>query len=142
MSFVFAVIVAIVTFPAFVFCMEVLAAMTARWPETLPPKGSIRPRVAVLVPAHNESIGLRDTVDDIRKQLHSADRVLVVADNCTDDTATVARSAGAEVTERHDTHKIGKGYALHWGLTYLGADPPEIVIIIDADCRIGSHSIG
>ena len=66
---------------------------------------------------------------------------MVVADNCTDDTAKIAIAAGAEVTERFDTANIGKGYALDWGIRRLSIDPPEIVIIIDADCSLAKDSL-
>jgi len=100
-----------------------------------------RPRVAVLVPAHNESAGIRATLDDIAAQLGPGDRLLVVADNCTDDTAAVASAAGAEVVERHDLGKVGKSYALDHGLQHLRADPPRLVIVIDADCRLSNGAI-
>jgi len=96
----------------------------------------MRPQVAVLVPAHNERAGIRVTIDDIMAQLRAGDRILVVADNCTDDTAAVAAAAGAQVVERHDLSRIGKGYALDYGLRFLRAQPPEIVIFVDADCRL------
>jgi cellulose synthase/poly-beta-1,6-N-acetylglucosamine synthase-like glycosyltransferase len=64
-----------------------------------------------------------------------------VADNCTDDTAAVAAAAGAEVIHRNKPAEKGKGYALAWGLSHLGADPPEIVTIIDADCRLAEGVI-
>jgi cellulose synthase/poly-beta-1,6-N-acetylglucosamine synthase-like glycosyltransferase len=48
----------------------------------------------------------------------------------------VATAAGAEVVERRDLIKIGKGFALDYGLRYLRADQPEIVIFVDADCRL------
>ena len=95
-----------------------------------------RGRLAVLVPAHNELVGLRPTLADLKRQLRSDDRLLVVADNCDDDTATVATSLGAEVTVRTDPTKIGKGYALDWGLNHLAKDAPDLVIIVDADCRV------
>ena len=53
----------------------------------------------------------------------NGDRLLVVADNCSDDTAAVARAAGAEVTERSDVERRGKGYALDHGVRHLAADP-------------------
>jgi cellulose synthase/poly-beta-1,6-N-acetylglucosamine synthase-like glycosyltransferase len=93
------------------------------------------------VPAHNESAGLLPTLGDIKAQMRAADRLLVVADNCTDDTAAVAIAAGAEVAERKDLDRRGKGYALAWGLSRLSADPPEIVIIVDADCRLASDAL-
>jgi glycosyltransferase involved in cell wall biosynthesis len=67
--------------------------------------------------------------------------LLVVADNCSDDTAAVAKDGGSEVIERNDPDRIGKGFALDYGLRHLSAEPPEIVIVIDADCRIDAHSI-
>ncbi|HXY02004.1 MAG TPA: glycosyltransferase family 2 protein, partial [Terriglobales bacterium] len=95
-----------------------------------------------LVPAHNESSGLLPTLADIQKQLHPGDRLLVVADNCTDDTADVASAAGAEVIARHDPARSGKGYALDFGVRHLASsDPPEIVIVIDADCRLADCTI-
>jgi predicted PurR-regulated permease PerM len=65
----------------------------------------------------------------------------VIADNCTDDTAPIALAAGADVVERHDPGKRGKGYALDFGIRHLALDPPEIVIVIDADCRVKGNTI-
>ena len=142
MSFLLATFAGLLAVPVFFFCIEVLAAVTLPQRErVLPPINSLRRRVAVLIPAHNESKGLLNTLGDIKAQLQSGDRMLVVADNCTDDTAAVARAAGAEVTERHDPAKIGKGYALDWGLQHLSADPPDIVVIIDADCRLADDAL-
>jgi cellulose synthase/poly-beta-1,6-N-acetylglucosamine synthase-like glycosyltransferase len=96
-----------------------------------------RPAAAVLVPAHNEALGIRETIESLSCQLSPVDRVVVVADNCTDQTAQIARECGAEVVERTDETRRGKGYALQAGLTHLGAGrPPEFVVIVDADCRL------
>ena len=100
-----------------------------------------RDRIAVLVPAHNESTGLLPTLTDIQKQLRPSDRLLVVADNCTDDTAIIASSCGAEVAERNDLSRQGKGYALHFGLQRLSEDPPAIVIMLDADSRLEVNAL-
>src|SRR5690349_9785249 len=59
-------------------------------------------QVAIVIPAHDESAGLVPTLDDLRPQLNSGDRLIVVADNCSDDTAAIAASAGAEVVQRDD----------------------------------------
>ena len=67
--------------------------------------------------------------------------MLLIADNCNDDTAAVALAAGAEVTERNNNNKIGKGYALEWGICHIAADPPDIVIMIDADSRLEPHAL-
>src|ERR1039458_8244765 len=98
-------------------------------------------RIAVIIPAHNESAGLLPTIQDIKTQLRTWDRLLVVADNCIDDTATVAAAAGAEVIERKEATRSGKGYALDFGLKHLSLDPPAIIIFIDADCRVEEGAI-
>src|SRR5262245_47349772 len=84
-----------------VFCIEIFAAIALPQRERSA-RPSFRQRVAVLVPAHDESTGLLPTLADIKSQLLPGDRVLVVADNCDDDTAAVASRTGAEVVERHD----------------------------------------
>ncbi|WP_375163954.1 glycosyltransferase family 2 protein [Herbaspirillum huttiense] len=104
-------------------------------------RGQKRPRLAVLVPAHNEAGGIADVIHGIVKQLDSADRVLVVADNCSDETAQIARIAGAEVTERFHDELRGKGYALDHGIAHLAADAPDVVIIVDADCFLGEQAL-
>ena len=100
-----------------------------------------RPRVAVLVPAHNESLIIIATLNSLLPQLQAGDRLLVVADNCSDDTAALARAAGAEVIERSSQQQRGKGYALDFGVRHLAADAPEVMIIVDADCQVSEGSI-
>jgi cellulose synthase/poly-beta-1,6-N-acetylglucosamine synthase-like glycosyltransferase len=55
--------------------------------------------------------------------------------------AVLARATGAEVVERTDNERRGKGYALDFGVRHLRTDPPEVVIIIDADCLIAPGAI-
>jgi cellulose synthase/poly-beta-1,6-N-acetylglucosamine synthase-like glycosyltransferase len=141
-SIVLAVVAGLLMIPVCVFVVEIMAAITLGRKRRVHPKDAIRRgRVAVLVPAHNESEGLLPTLRDIQTKLRPADRLLVVADNCTDDTATVASAAGAEVVERHDPKNRGKGYALDFGLRHLAADPPDIVIVVDADCRLDGDAL-
>jgi cellulose synthase/poly-beta-1,6-N-acetylglucosamine synthase-like glycosyltransferase len=123
-----------------VFFLEIVAAIILPQHPIRPNHGGRRP-VAVLVPAHNESSGLIPTLADIQSQQLPGDRLLVVADNCLDDTATVARAAGAEVVERNVPTKRGKGYALDWGIRHLSSNPLEIVIVVDADCRLADGAI-
>jgi cellulose synthase/poly-beta-1,6-N-acetylglucosamine synthase-like glycosyltransferase len=124
-----------------VFLIEIVAALMARQQSGQPYTPLLHRRVAVLVPAHNESTDLLPTLSDLKQQLASGDRLLVVADNCTDDTAAIAKAEGADVVERHDAERRGKGYALDFGLAHLARDPTEIVIIIDADCRLSGGAI-
>jgi cellulose synthase/poly-beta-1,6-N-acetylglucosamine synthase-like glycosyltransferase len=125
-----------------ILLIEVFAAVLVPQPKPSPsPRRSLSPRIVVLVPAHNESIGLLPTLADVQAQLRPPDRLLVVADNCTDDTAAIALATGAEITRRDDPLRKGKAYALAWGLRHLDLDPPDVVIILDADCRIGDAAI-
>jgi len=100
-------------------------------------------RVAVLMPAHNESAGIEQTVRALAPQLSAATQLWVVADNCTDDTARLAAASGehVRVLERHDAARRGKGYALAHGLEQLAADPPDAVVIVDADCEVSTEGI-
>src|SRR5450631_2734601 len=134
-------IAACLAVPTVVFVTEICAASLLARRRQAPPMSQRRGTVAVLIPAHDETKGILATLNDIKPQLRSTDRLLVVADNCTDDTAAVVASAGAEVTVRSDLTKIGKGYALDWGLTHLASTPPDIVIMIDADCSVTSGTI-
>jgi cellulose synthase/poly-beta-1,6-N-acetylglucosamine synthase-like glycosyltransferase len=138
-SYLLAALAILLAIPTLTFLFETIAAIAL--PQPPGPSGPHRLRIAALVPAHNESASILPTLTDIRQQLQGRDRLVVVADNCNDDTAAVAAAAGAEVAERHDTERVGKGYALDFGLAHLAADPPEIVIIIDADCRLADRAI-
>jgi cellulose synthase/poly-beta-1,6-N-acetylglucosamine synthase-like glycosyltransferase len=100
-----------------------------------------RSQVCVLVPAHDEAEGIGATVAAIRQQLAPGDRLLVVADNCTDETARIAAEAGAEVAIRHEPSRRGKGYALAFGIDQLRKAPPACVIVMDADCTPGERLI-
>jgi cellulose synthase/poly-beta-1,6-N-acetylglucosamine synthase-like glycosyltransferase len=66
---------------------------------------------------------------------------VVIADNCSDRTAEIARNAGATVIERQDSDRRGKGYALDYGLRFLESDPPDVVVIVDADCTVNQDAI-
>jgi cellulose synthase/poly-beta-1,6-N-acetylglucosamine synthase-like glycosyltransferase len=103
--------------------------------------GPDRPRVAVLVPAHDEQGGVGATVLGLLPQIAPGDRLIVIADNCTDGTAAAATAAGAAVIERRDPERRGKGFAIQFGLEHLDADPPEVVVLVDADCRVSAGGI-
>ena len=123
--------------------VQVLLARGARdvRPAFVPADVGPRPRVAVLVPAHDEALGIGAALATMCAQLGPGDRLLVVADNCSDETAAVARAAGAEVVERHDAALRGKGYALDFGIRYLETSPPEVVLVVDADCELHPGSL-
>lgn len=127
--------------PALVFFLEcVVASLPFEADEPPLPEGP-RPRTAILVPAHDEEDGIGPTVASLKAQLGPGDRLIVIADNCSDATAARAREAGAEVLERTDAEKRGKGYALSFGAHHLESDPPDVVVIVDADCRLSDGGL-
>ena len=120
--------------PFLILALESLAALLPRRVvATARPAGV---RCAILVPAHDEEAGIAATLTRVRAELQPEDRLLVVADNCSDGTATMARAAGAEVVERVDPTRRGKGFALDFGVRTLEAAPPDVVVVIDADCLV------
>ncbi|MDM9624617.1 glycosyltransferase family 2 protein [Rhizobium sp. S152] len=130
---------AILMLPVLLFAIECIAGV---WPSVRRSSStSARPPVAVLIPAHNESSGIASTLRNVREQARPGDRLVVVADNCDDDTAEIARSEGAEVVVRKDPVNRGKGYALDAGIRYLAQTPCDVVMILDADCRIQPGTI-
>ncbi|MBK7153855.1 MAG: glycosyltransferase [Sandaracinaceae bacterium] len=95
--------------------------------------------LAVIVPAHNEAGGIAQCVQSLFacEQPPGGARVIVVADNCSDDTAARAREAGAEVLVRNDTERRGKGYALELAFTHALEDPSvEAALVVDADTTV------
>ena len=130
----------ILAVPVFVFFVEIVASLFWRAEESFTKVAPRRP-IAILIPAHNEGAGIGLTLQNIKSKLFDGDRLLVVADNCTDDTAQIAALAGAEVIVRDDPERVGKGYALDFGITHLDLNPPEIVIFFDADCVAAERAI-
>ncbi len=99
-------------------------------------------RFAFVVPAHNEAFGIIETIASLRAVDYPrhAFRVIVIADNCTDDTAAVARSAGAHVIERHDEERRSKGFALSDVLPRILDDVAlDAIVIVDADSTVSSN---
>lgn len=125
--------------PLAVLSIELIAGlMPARRKEVIRTEA----RITVLIPAHNEEMGITATIDALLAVAPYATRVLVVADNCDDETASKARLAGAEVTVRDEPAVRGKGHALAFGRDYLLSNgPPEIVVVLDADCRLKPGSL-
>jgi hypothetical protein len=124
--------------PALVLVAQVLAAGAGAPAREI---GARRPSLAVLMPAHDEAAGIAATIRALLPQLATNDRLVVVADNCGDDTAAVAAACGADVTVRVDATRRGKGYALDHGVRYLASSAPEVVVIVDADCIVADGAL-
>jgi cellulose synthase/poly-beta-1,6-N-acetylglucosamine synthase-like glycosyltransferase len=125
--------------PAAFLCAEVLLAVTKRVEGSR--ESGERGRLAIIMPAHDEASIIAATLHSVLPQLNPSDRLIVIADNCSDDTAKLASAAGAEVIVRTDSSRRGKGYALDFAVRYLERDAPKIVIVVDADCQVAEGSI-
>ena len=96
-------------------------------------------RYAVVISARNEANMIENLISSIKNQNYPSELIdtFVVADNCTDNTAEVARSCGAIVYERFNQQLVGKGYALDWLFKNIKEDMPdndyEAYIVFDAD---------
>jgi cellulose synthase/poly-beta-1,6-N-acetylglucosamine synthase-like glycosyltransferase len=129
----------LVLLPVTVLFAEVLLSMTHR--DDMVVEEGERGRLVVVVPAHDEASIIAETLHSILPQLAVSDRLLVVADNCSDDTATIVAAEGAEVIVRTNPKQRGKSYALDFAIRHLECDRPDVVIIIDADCNVATGSI-
>ncbi len=127
---------AIISLPMLVVILEVLASLCYRKQGVVVDQQGALPRTVVLIPAHNEEGLIRQTLASLFSDMPPTFRVLCVAHNCTDATAEIARKEGAEAIEVSDGGGGGKPDALKAGLRWLDANPPDVVIIVDADCRV------
>jgi cellulose synthase/poly-beta-1,6-N-acetylglucosamine synthase-like glycosyltransferase len=128
--------------PAGLACLYLLAATLLSAALPVPPRSSRRLRFDVIVPAHNEVAVIERTVASLKQIDWPADgfRVWVVADNCSDSTAALARGTGAHVLERNDTALRGKGYALqHAFLASLREGWAQAVVVVDADAEVSAN---
>ncbi len=116
---------------------EFLAALRKR--PTLEPRTPVTPSdLLFLIPAHNEELLISDCVRSLFLMEYPATsrKVVVVADNCTDRTAELARAGGAYCLERRDPDRPGKPHALAWALDRLPVEKWDACVIIDADTTV------
>jgi exopolysaccharide biosynthesis WecB/TagA/CpsF family protein len=109
------------------------------------PAGRSKPRslLAVLVPAHDEERLIARCVESLLAQSYprALYRVVVIADNCSDSTAEIARVVGADVMVRDQADARGKGQALRWAMDLVLAvpNPPDAIVVVDADSIADSN---
>lgn len=125
-----------------------------------PPRGGRRHRFALVTAAHNEEAVIAPHVENLLRLDYPRDlyQVFIIADNCTDRTAAIARAAGATVLERRDDSRRGKGHALDWffrwflpgagrrfdAVCLFDADnlvAPDFLIHMDAELRRGHRCV-
>jgi cellulose synthase/poly-beta-1,6-N-acetylglucosamine synthase-like glycosyltransferase len=95
-------------------------------------------RLLFLIPAHNEELLLADCLESLGAQRFDRNRfdTLVIADNCTDRTAEIARSRGVRCLERQDSERRGKPWAIAWALERVDLNAYDGVVIVDADTTV------
>jgi cellulose synthase/poly-beta-1,6-N-acetylglucosamine synthase-like glycosyltransferase len=98
-------------------------------------------RNVVLIPAHNEDQVIANTLNVLKQQLTVNDSVVVVADNCTDNTVAICKEHQVIVVERQSTTEIGKGYALDFGTKWILENKDfDNLVLFDADCTFTKGS--
>lgn len=128
--------------PTALACAYLLALTALSWREPAPRPSSRRTCFDIIVPAHDEAQVIERTLESLAALEWPADRrrVMVIADNCTDDTASIARRRGARVCERRDPENRGKGYALQLGFTLSEMEGwAQAVVVVDADSRVSPN---
>ena len=137
-----AVLQLVVMVPASVFLIRLFSlsvlALFAR-PRLSPQQAKNNRHFAILVPAHNEELVIRDTLQSILRIEYPEDlrEVFLIADNCTDKTAEIGRELGVTVLERNNPDLRGKGHALRWCIDRLLAESTSVdaFVMIDADSK-------
>ena len=118
-------------------CYYLVVALFSLTVAKAAPKSHEQHRFALLVAAHNEESVIGELVESLKGLDYPVDKfdVFVVADNCTDKTAELAKNAGAYVWERFNTEKRGKGYAMEFAFEKLFAmdNTHEYFCVFDAD---------
>ena len=133
LAFLLVPVAVYVSLPALSDIWAVAASLFQPGPGQLPePESS--PRLLFLVPAHNEMLLIERCVHSLLAQAYPREAlsVVVIADNCSDETSTLARAAGAHVLERSTTSDHGKSHAIRWALAEL-PDAFDAMVIVDAD---------
>ena len=133
-----AVLVLPVAFMTAVFVMELCAGLPRARSRSAPRADGAS--TVIVVPAHDEAAIIRESLTRL-KEAAGEIPILVIADNCSDSTAEIARSMGVGVVERVEPDCRGKGYALEYAARHLDANPPDVVVVIDADCAIDGASL-
>ena len=111
------------------------------------PQAPMDKRYAVLISARNEANVIGNLITCIQTQTYPSELIDIwlVADNCTDNTAEVARNMGCHVIERFNKELVGKGYALTYLLDQMNesgaSDPYDAFFVFDADNKLDKHYV-
>ncbi len=141
-----ALLVALFLLPAYLVAGYYLGLMAAHFlgaRARCAESDAYRHSFAIVIPAHNEEKHILDTLDSCFQLDYPRDRfqVFVVADNCSDRTAGLARQRGARCLERRDPENPGKGQALEWAFPQVLSTACDAIVVLDADCLIDGHAL-
>ena len=136
------ILLVVMAIPAVISCAYVLmlTLLSKRLKPLSPSSRTLQ--FDIIVPAHDEASVIERTVASLRQIDWPSDRfqVWVIADNCTDTTEALARRAGAEVLERRDASRRGKGYALEFAFRASRERAwAQAVVVVDADAEVSSN---
>jgi len=135
-------LVLILSVPAVAACLYLFVLTVLSAELRLLPPSRRQLRFDIIVPAHNEELGIAAAVASLKRIDWPQDqfRVVVVADNCTDATASIAANAGADVMQRRDPDHRGKGYALDFAFKASRARQwADAVVVVDADAQVSPN---
>jgi cellulose synthase/poly-beta-1,6-N-acetylglucosamine synthase-like glycosyltransferase len=100
-----------------------------------------RPSITVLIPAHNEELVIAKTLENVLLQTTQHDSIVVVVDNCTDNTKEICEGFNVKILVREDEQNKSKGYALDYGLKDIKDVPTDSIVIVDADCLLEQNAL-
>jgi cellulose synthase/poly-beta-1,6-N-acetylglucosamine synthase-like glycosyltransferase len=133
------VLFVVLAVPAVSTCVYLLTLTLLSRKPASPPRPKARVRFDVIVPAHDEAATIAAVIESLQRIDWPRDdyRIVVVADNCRDDTAAIARAAGSIVLQRRDESRRGKGHALEFAFREsLERQWADAVVVIDADSAV------
>jgi hypothetical protein len=136
-------IAACATLPGSVELLGLSLAALLPWRRPASSSASGPWRVVIVVPAHNEERHILSCMESLfhAERADMQVEVYVIADNCTDKTAELARRAGATVLERTDDVERGKGYALRYAFAHLEPLGYDCILVVDADTVVASNFV-
>ncbi len=134
------ILVVVVGTIAFYLFLLTIAGFFVRW--RVYPESEHKRRFAVLIPAHDEEQGIGATIRSVLAVDYPQElrEVIVIADNCTDNTASVAAQNGATVLIRTHATNRSKGYALRWAFDQLVLrEEYDAFVVVDADSTVSNN---
>jgi 1,2-diacylglycerol 3-beta-glucosyltransferase len=129
-------LIAIIAVPLTYWLVLALAALRAPVRPALPARPTTR--FVITIPAHDEATVIAATVSRLQKLDYPAHlfEVHIGADHCSDNTAALARAAGAVVHERREGPRSGKGAALAWLFERVVNEQCDAVVVFDSDTQV------